>query len=169
MHEDQRLGVARPLVEVMDAERAALEAQQVPQDVALFFALAKGKVDEGLLTALSQVADPASPFFAMLSSVARALNAAGTDTPLRAAMAEVGIDLAGAAPQRLTETLAGLAGLLVTMGCGDECPVVPGADRADWPLPDPRGRPLGEVRAIRDEIRARVVALLTERGWSKRP
>ncbi len=78
-----------------------------------------------------------------------------------AVMHEVGIDLASARPQRLTAELASTAQLLVTMGCGDECPVVPGVARDDWPLPDPKGQPLENVRQIRDEIRSRVVALLS--------
>ena len=85
------------------------------------------------------------------------------------AMAEVGIDLASARPRLLTDDLAGGVDLLVTMGCGEECPYVPGVERDDWPLPDPKGRPAGEVRAIRDEIRARVLALLESRGWTKPP
>ena len=58
--------------------------------------------------------------------------------------------------------------MLITMGCGEECPYVPGVERDDWALPDPKGRPLEEVRAIRDEIRARVAALVEARGWGKR-
>ena len=81
------------------------------------------------------------------------------------AMREAGLDLSGQAPQRLTEQLASGAALLVTMGCGDECPVVPGAERDDWPLEDPKGKPLDEVRAIRDDIRSRVEALLEREGW----
>ena len=75
-------------------------------------------------------------------------------------MREVGIDLAGARPQKLTDALAAEAQLLVTMGCGEACPVVPGLRRDDWPLPDPRGQPIEKVRAIRDEIRRRVEALV---------
>jgi arsenate reductase len=55
--------------------------------------------------------------------------------------------------------------MLVTMGCGDECPVVPGAIRQDWPLSDPKGKSIEDVRSIRDEIRARVASLLTDREW----
>ena len=77
-----------------------------------------------------------------------------------AVMREVGIDLGAAKPQLLTPELAGSAQLLITMGCGDQCPVVPGLARDDWPLPDPKGQPIDAVRLIRDEIRARVVALL---------
>jgi arsenate reductase (thioredoxin) len=80
-------------------------------------------------------------------------------------MKEVGIDLSKARPQRLTADLARGASLLVTMGCGDECPVVPGARRDDWPLADPKGKPIDEVRRTRDEIRGRVAALLRAEGW----
>lgn len=84
-----------------------------------------------------------------------------------AAMREVGIDLSDARPRRLTHGLARSADLLVTMGCGDECPVVPGPRRDDWPLEDPKGQPLERVRAIRDDIRARVAALLVSEGWQR--
>ena len=73
---------------------------------------------------------------------------------------EVGIDLSGAAPQQLTDELARSADRLVTMGCGEACPHVSGLAREDWPLPDPNGLPMERVRVIRDEIRARVRALL---------
>ena len=76
------------------------------------------------------------------------------------AMKEVGIDLSAAVPQRLTTELASDADMLITMGCGDECPYVPGVTRNDWPLDDPMGRSLDDVRRIRDEIRRRVVELL---------
>jgi arsenate reductase len=80
-------------------------------------------------------------------------------------MGELGIDLSQAQPQRLTEELARDAWLLVTLGCGDECPYVPGLERADWPLEDPKGRGLDEVRRIRDEVKARVRQLQREKGW----
>lgn len=85
------------------------------------------------------------------------------------AMREVGIDLSASRPQQLTEALASEASLLVTMGCGDECPHVPGLQRDDWPLRDPKDRPLAEARAIRDEIRDRVAALVKSRGWRRPP
>ena len=75
-------------------------------------------------------------------------------------MAEVGIDLSQARPQRLTVELARDAELLVTMGCGEKCPYVPGLTVEDWPLPDPKGQPVERVREIRDEIRRRVDRLL---------
>ena len=77
-------------------------------------------------------------------------------------MREVGIDLAQAKPQKLTQDLAEGAALLITMGCGENCPYVPGLEIRDWALADPKGRPPEEVRAIRDDIRARVEALLAE-------
>ena len=80
------------------------------------------------------------------------------------AMREIAIDLSAAAPRRLTLDLAREAQLLITMGCGDECPVVPGARVEDWLLPDPKDRPLAEVRAIRDDIRRRVLALVEREG-----
>jgi arsenate reductase len=75
-------------------------------------------------------------------------------------MKEVGIDLSGASPQKLTVELAREADMLVTMGCGDRCPYVPGLAIEDWPLEDPRGQSVERVREIRDDIRARVQALL---------
>jgi arsenate reductase (thioredoxin) len=80
------------------------------------------------------------------------------------AMREVNIDLSGAKPQLLTDSLARGAQLLITMGCGDACPVVPGLQRRDWPLPDPKGQSMERVRNIRDEIRERVRKLLEQEG-----
>jgi len=85
-----------------------------------------------------------------------------------AAMREVGIDLSAVRPQRLTADLAGTGRLLVTMGCGEACPFVPGAERAEWNLADPKGQPIERVRAIRDEIRRRVQDLVAAREWSRR-
>ena len=109
---------------------------------------------------LEQLADP---------SKARSISA-GTQPGARVhpevavAMREVGIELEGRAPRRLTEELAREASMLITMGCGEECPVVPGVRREDWPLPDPKGRPMDEVRAIRDEVKARVLDLVAREG-----
>ena len=77
------------------------------------------------------------------------------------AMREVGIDVSAARPQLLTPDLARDTQWLITMGCGDECPVVPEVKREDWPLDDPAGQPLDRVRVIRDEIRSRVEGLLS--------
>jgi arsenate reductase len=82
-------------------------------------------------------------------------------------MREIGLDLAHARPQRLTDGLAASARLLVTMGCGESCPFVPGLEREDWPLEDPKGKPAEKVREIRDEIRRRVGDLLRSRGWQR--
>jgi arsenate reductase (thioredoxin) len=114
----------------------------------------------------------ASAFFNALADPmkARALSA-GTQPGERVhpvvvdVMREVGLDLSKQHPRRLTTDIARDATLLVTMGCGDECPVVPGLARDDWPLADPKDRPINEVRAIRDEIKDRVRTLLRERQW----
>jgi arsenate reductase len=105
-------------------------------------------------------------------SKARAISA-GTEPGTRvhpevqAVMLEVGIDLSGAKPQRLTEDLARDAQLLITMGCGDKCPYVPGLRRDDWPLRDPKGLPMEEVRVIRDDIEGRVKALLASESLGR--
>ena len=80
------------------------------------------------------------------------------------AMAELGIDLAERIPHELSREDAEWADVVVTMGCGDECPYIPGKRYVDWDLADPKGRPVAEVRAIRDEIAARVDALVAELG-----
>jgi arsenate reductase (thioredoxin) len=79
-----------------------------------------------------------------------------------AVMREVGIDLAGRRPQRLTDELAARADVVVTMGCGDACPFVPGTRYIEWDLPDPKGRPADEVRRLRDDIAGRVEGLVAE-------
>jgi len=114
----------------------------------------------------------AAAFFSQMADPRRAeAISAGTEPGERVhpevveVMREVGVDLSTKQPQRLTDELARSASLLITMGCGDACPYVPGLDRDDWPLPDPKGRPLDEIRRIRDEIRDRVLALLDARGW----
>lgn len=115
----------------------------------------------------------AAAFFNRLADPARAhAISAGTRPGPRVhpevceAMQEVGIDLAGAVPQRLTRDLASGASLLVTMGCGEECPVVPGVRVIDWALPDPKDQPLERVREIRDEILRRVERLVADLGVS---
>jgi len=103
---------------------------------------------------------------------ARAISA-GTDPGTKVhpevldAMREVGIDLRDRKPQRLTYELARGAQLLITMGCGEQCPVVPGLRRDDWPLEDPKGKPIARVREIRDDVRARVADLLQREGWAR--
>ena len=81
-------------------------------------------------------------------------------------MREKEIDLTTAIPQKLTLELAADAQWLVTMGCGDECPVVPGVRRDDWPLEDPKDKPRERVREIRDDVEARVKQLIATNGWS---
>jgi arsenate reductase len=103
---------------------------------------------------------------------ARAISA-GTEPAARVhpevleAMRDAGLDLAGSKPQKLTDELARGAQILVTMGCGEQCPVVPGLRREDWPLEDPKGKSVERVREIRDDVRARVVELLRREGWSR--
>jgi arsenate reductase (thioredoxin) len=75
-------------------------------------------------------------------------------------MRELGIDVSDRVPRKLTRELAERADVVVTMGCGDECPYVPGKRYVDWDLEDPKGRPLDEVRATRDDIARRVEALV---------
>lgn len=114
------------------------------------------------------------PFFNALADPTKAgavsagtAPAANVHPEVIAAMAEVGLDLRHAAPQLLTSAMAAAAQLLVTMGCGEQCPVVPGLTRQDWPLPDPKDQPAEVVRGIRDEIRVRVRELVVERGWAR--
>lgn len=84
--------------------------------------------------------------------------------PVVEVMRELGVDLSRRRPQRLSDELARRADVVVTMGCGDACPYIPGKRYVDWDLPDPAGRPLEEVRATRDDIDRRVHALLDELG-----
>lgn len=114
----------------------------------------------------------AAAFFNALAdpAKARALSAgtkpgAAVHPEVLAAMKEAGLDLSAEKPQRLTQELAAGADVLITMGCGDQCPVAPGLERDDWPLEDPKGKGLERVREIREEVRGRVLALLEARGW----
>jgi arsenate reductase len=109
----------------------------------------------------------AAAFFNELSDPTKAEGiSAGTEPGLRvhpevqSVMQEAGIDLSNAKPQKLTQELAEGASLLITMGCGDKCPYVPGLRRDDWPLRDPKGLPVEEVRTIRDEVKDRVQNLI---------
>lgn len=86
---------------------------------------------------------------------------------VQVAMGELGIDVSGARPQKLTDELAQAAQWLITMGCGEACPHVPGLKRDDWPLEDPKGKPVEQVRRIREDVRARVSKLLEREGWSR--
>lgn len=111
----------------------------------------------------NQIADP---------SKARALSA-GTRPAERVhpevleVMREVGLDLSAARPQLLTTELAAGARHLVTMGCGEECPYLPGLEVHDWPLEDPKGKPTDGVRRIRDAVRERVSEFVRSEGWER--
>jgi arsenate reductase (thioredoxin) len=114
----------------------------------------------------------AAAWFNLLAdpSKARAISA-GTDPAPRvhpeviAVMNEAGVELSNESTTRLTEGLASQAQMLITMGCGDQCPVIPGVRRDDWPLEDPKGKPVERVREIRDDIRRRVETLVQNEGW----
>lgn len=115
----------------------------------------------------------AAAFFNKLADPAKARALSAGTTPgdrvhpeVVAVMHEEGIDLSGARPQKLTTGLAAEAQLLITMGCGDQCPYIPGLRRDDWPLDDPKGQSIERVRGIRDELRARVEALIDQEGAS---
>jgi arsenate reductase (thioredoxin) len=118
----------------------------------------------------------AAAWFNLLSDAnkARAISA-GTDPGPRVhpevvtAMNEVGVDLSVSPTSKMTSEVAGRAHMLITMGCGDQCPVVPGLRRDDWPLQDPKGKALDQVRRIRDEIRDRVIQLLEAHDWRRTP
>jgi arsenate reductase len=114
----------------------------------------------------------AAAFFNALADPTQATALSAGTTPgqrvhpeVALAMSEVGLDLSAARPQLLTAQLAAGARLLVTMGCGEDCPFVPGVEVEDWPLDDPKGQPLGRVREIRDDVRRRVADLVDRRGW----
>jgi arsenate reductase len=116
----------------------------------------------------------AAAWFSTIADSKRAIaTSAGTEPAVRvhpevvAVMREVGIDLEMATPKFLSNDLAREASLLVTMGCGESCPAVPGLEREDWPLEDPKGKSLDEVRAIRDVIRDEVTKLVRQRGWGR--
>ncbi len=116
----------------------------------------------------------AAAFFNRAADPTRAAALSAGTTPAQsvhpevvAVMREVGIDLAAARPRLLTRELGAGVCLLVTMGCGEECPYLPGTEIQDWALEDPKAKPLARVREIRDEIRRRVAALVEARGWAE--
>jgi arsenate reductase len=116
----------------------------------------------------------ASAFFNRMADAGRAQALSAGTTPaervhpeVAEAMRELGIDLAAARPQLLTAELGAGARLLVTMGCGEECPYIPGVEVQDWPLEDPKGKPIERVREIRTVIQQRVAALIESRGWAR--
>ena len=140
-----------------------MEAGRPSAELVLFACVHNAGRSQMAAALFNAAADPAK---------ARGLSA-GTDPGPRVhaevleAMREVGIDLSASRPHLLTDDLARTVTLLVTMGCGEQCPYVPGLERDDWELPDPKGRPIEEVRAIRDDIRDRVAALVASRGWKR--
>ena len=116
----------------------------------------------------------AAAFFAQMADATRATAVSAGTTPAARVhpevvevMRELGMDLSGAQPQRLTTELAVGSRLLVTMGCGEECPYLPGVEVQDWPLEDPKGQPVERVREIRAEIQERVASLIEARGWGR--
>ena len=116
----------------------------------------------------------AASFFNRLADpeLARAISAGTTPSDrvhpeVSEAMKEVGIDLSGAKPQLLTTELAAGTRLLVTLGCGEECPFLPGVEVEDWPLQDPKDQPISRVREIRGEVETRVTELVKRRGWGR--
>jgi len=117
----------------------------------------------------------AAAFFNALADPRRACAvSAGTEPADRVhpevvtVMKEAGLDVSWAKPSRLTDELAGASRLLVTMGCGEACPFVPGLKRDDWPIEDPKAKPLERVRQIRDEVRRRVERLIETEGWGRK-
>lgn len=114
----------------------------------------------------------AAAWFSLLADPAKARAiSAGTEpgptvhAEVVSAMQEVGVDLSGARTTKLSDEVARQAQLLVTMGCGDQCPFVPGAAHDDWPVEDPKGQSMERVRTIRDDIRDRVCRLVEGEGW----
>ena len=114
----------------------------------------------------------AAAFFNAMADPAKAKGISAGTRPaahvhpeVAAVMKELDHDLSGAVPQRLTVELAAQAQWLITMGCGEDCPVVPGARREDWPFPDPHGQGLEAVRAIRDAVRAKVETFVQRQDW----
>lgn len=146
---------------VSDLVRLIFVEQASPMKVVLFACVHNAGRSQMAAAWFNQLVDPMK---------ARAISA-GTAPGTRVhpevvtAMQEIGVDLTSGQPQFLSEELARSASLLVTMGCGEACPVVPGLERDDWPLEDPKGKPVERVREIREEIRERVAALLLERRW----
>ena len=117
----------------------------------------------------------AAGFFNALAdpSTARAISAgtrpaAHVHPEVVEAMREVDVSLESTTPTLLTDGVAAGAQVLVTMGCGESCPFVPGVERVEWNIADPNGQPMERVRAIRDEIRGRVERFIASRGWSRR-
>jgi len=133
----------------------------VPRETVLFACVENAGRSQMAAAFFNALADP---------SAARAVSAgtepaASVHPAVEQVMREVGIELGDTRLRALTGDLVARADVLITMGCGASCPVVPGVPREDWPLPDPKGQPLERVREIRDQIRARVQTLIERSGW----
>jgi arsenate reductase len=116
----------------------------------------------------------AAAFFTQLADPEKARAVSAGTEPARevhpevvAVMKEIDVDLSKAHPQLLTTELAAGARYLITMGCGDECPVMPGLKVLDWPLEDPKGKPVERVREIRDDLRRRVQEFVDANAWGR--
>ena len=114
----------------------------------------------------------AAAFFNTLANPARARAISAGTRPETAVhpevvmvMQELGVDLSAVRPQYLSSDLTKDAHIVITMGCGDDCPLIPGVERDEWPLDDPKGQPAETVRRIRDDIKKRVTELVKERKW----
>ncbi len=132
-------------------------------DTVLFACVHNAGRSQLAMTWFNRLADPTK---------ARAISAgtepaAAIHPEVAAVMKQEGLAIGSEVPQRLTPQLAATARVLVTMGCGEACPVLPGVERQDWPIADPKGRSVDDVRAISDEIRGRVQALIASRGWGQ--
>ena len=133
----------------------------MPRETVLFACVQNAGRSQMAAALFNTLADP---------SAARALSA-GSEPAERVhpavvqVMRELGIELGETRPRPLTPDLVARADVLITMGCGAACPVVPGVPHEDWPLPDPKDEPVERVREIRDQIRARVEALIAGSGW----
>ncbi len=133
----------------------------MPRETALFACIENAGRSQMAAALFNALADP---------SAARAVSA-GTEPAERVhpaiaqVMRELGIQLGDARPRHLTADLVARADVVITMGCGAACPVVPGVPHEDWPLPDPKDEPIERVREIRDQLRARVEALIARSGW----
>jgi arsenate reductase len=114
----------------------------------------------------------AAALFNMLANPSRARAVSAGTRPATAVheevvtvMRELGIDLSTATPQYLSTDVTKDAHIVITMGCGDDCPLIPGVERDEWPLEDPKDQPIDTVRRIRDDIKKRVAELVSERKW----
>jgi arsenate reductase (thioredoxin) len=176
----RRLGF-RPIArgDVPDGVRASAELTRLCPDSAQAMAYDLGTPPVQVIFACIHNAgrsQMAAAFFNELADPTKATAvSAGTEPASRVhpeivtVMREVGIDLSRAEPRRLTDAVAATARILVTMGCGEACPLVPGLRRIDWALPDPKGQPIEQVRAIRDDVRRHVATLVAAEGWQLLP